>query len=116
MMMLVACGKDLSEDIQDHFENNRYFYEGYAQEASSKNGTLTYSVEKNSLVLTSTISIAMKDGQLNTFKKVLETSLDDSHADYNELLDKLQTDLPEATFIVRFVDQNRNVIVEKEFK
>lgn len=108
--------RDLSSDIQDHFENNRYYYEEYAQESSSKNGTLTYSFEKHSLVLTATMSVAVKDVQFDTYRKIIQSSIDDSHSEYNEILDKLQSDVPEAAFVVRFVDQNRKLIAEKKYK
>ncbi len=116
LVMQTACSKKISTAIQDHYENYRYYYEDLANQTDGKNGVVTFTVKGDSLIMTVTLPIEVKSGQMDTYRKVLETAVNDSDDQYYTLLEKLQEDVPEATFVLKYADQAQKVIVKKEFK
>ncbi len=116
MTLLAACNNTTSMSIQEHYENNRYIYEELANKTNSKNGAINFTVRENSLVLTATVSITVKDNQIDLFGKVLEDSINNSDKEYYEVLENIREDVPEATFIVEYVDNAGTVIASKEYK
>ncbi len=111
-----ACTNGISTAIQIHYENNRYFYEELANKTDGANGIITFTVKKENLIMTVTLPLEVKKGQMETYRSVLETSINDSDDEYYSILEKVQSDVPEAAFLLKYVDQAQNVIVEKKYK
>jgi|GEM_PF-2636827 len=116
MVMMVACNNATSMSIQEHYENNRFVYEELANKVGGKSGTVSFTVDDNSLVLTSTLSVAVKKGQEHNIGKVMKSTIEGNDDVYYEVLENIRKDVPDATFVVKFVDKNFVELAKKEYK
>lgn len=116
MTLLVSCNNATSMSIQEHYENNRYIYEELAEETGGDGATINFTVRDSSLVLTATIPLSIKKGQEDTFGRIVENNIKYSDDVYYEVLKNIREDVPDATFIVEFVDKNNVPLASKEYK
>jgi len=111
---LTAC-HNTTMTLEEYYEKNKVIYDNLSETTEDGN-SLVYSVRDNSLVLTATISIEVDDDSLETYRSALQQSIENSEDDYLEVLENVQEDVPDATFIVEFVDKNGKVLYSKEYK
>lgn len=116
MVVMVACNNATSMSIQEYYENNRFVYEELANKVGGKSGTISFTVDDNSLVLTATLSVAVKKGQEHNIGKVMKSTIESNDDVYYEVLENIREDVPDATFIVKFVDKNFVELARKEYK
>lgn len=118
MLGLTACMGiiDHTMTIEEYFENNKHIYQNADKMAGSENGTIEYSVRGNSLVMTAKLFIEVDEEYLETYRDTLQQSIEDSDKEYTEVLKNVREDVPDATFIVEFVDKNNQLLATKEYK
>jgi len=114
VVSLTAC-LNTTMTLEEYYEKNKVIYDNLSETTEDGN-SLVYSVRDNSLVLTATISIEVDDDSLETYRSALQQSIENSEDDYLEVLENVQEDVPDATFIVEFVDKNGKVLYSKEYK
>ncbi|MBR2152953.1 MAG: DUF4854 domain-containing protein [Clostridia bacterium] len=112
VVSLTACF-DTTMTMEEHFEKNKAVYENVS---NTENGTVKYSVRGNSLVLTGTVPNEVDDKFLETYRSTFEQSVENSDSTYMEILENVREDVPDATFIVEFVDKNGKTLYSKEYK
>lgn len=114
VVSLTAC-LNTTMTLEEYYEKNKVIYDNLSETTEDGN-SLVYSVRDNSLVLTATISIEVDDDSLETYRSALQQSIENSEDDYLEVLENVQEDVPDATFIVEFVDKNNVLLASKEYK
>lgn len=114
VVSLTAC-LNTTMTLEEYYEKNKVIYDNLSETTEDGN-SLVYSVRDNSLVLTATISIEVDDDSLETYRSALQQSIETSEDDYLEVLENVQEDVPDATFIVEFVDKNGKLLYSKEYK
>lgn len=114
VVSLTACF-DTSMTMEEHYEKNKAVYENIGTSASG-GSTLEYLVRDNSLVLRATLPNEVEDKYVETYRSTFEQSIKSSDATYKEVLENVREDVPDATFIVEFVDKDGTVLYSKEYK
>ncbi len=114
VVSLTACF-DTTMTIEEHYEKNKAVYENMSKSASG-GSSIVYTVRDNSLVLLATLPNEVDDEYLETYRSTFEQSVKSSDATYMEVLENVREDVPDATFIVEFVDKNGKVLYSKEYK